>query len=58
MESYNTAGAFSTAGFIAGGALAATGVVLLVTAPKPRPSAGAHVAPVIGAGYLGLAGAF
>jgi len=41
IASYNRLGTISTAGFIAGGVFAATGVVLLVTAPKAEASSAA-----------------
>ncbi len=43
IDSYETIGTVSTIGFIAGGVLAATGVVVLLTAPKPdaAPKTGA-----------------
>lgn len=56
IDAYNAMGAASTGGFIAGGVLAATGVILLVTAPKATKSA--SIAPVVSAGYLGLQGRF
>lgn len=56
IDGYNTMGTVSTVGFIAGGALAVTGVVLLVTAPKARRTG--LVSPVIGVGYLGAEGKF
>jgi hypothetical protein len=56
VDSYKTMGTISTIGFIAGGALAATGIVLVVTAPKAKPTA--TLTPVIGLGYLGAEGSF
>ncbi|MFT3767790.1 MAG: hypothetical protein QM820_20230 [Minicystis sp.] len=56
VDSYKTMGAISTVGFIAGGVLAATGVILVVTAPKAKQTA--TVTPVIGLGYLGAEGRF
>jgi hypothetical protein len=58
VDSYNLAGNISTAGFVVGGVLAATGVVLLVTAPRKRPAKDAWIAPIVGAGYAGAAGGF
>jgi hypothetical protein len=58
VDSYHLVADLSTAGFIAGGALAATGVVLLVTAPRRRAPEGAWIAPVVGAGYAGVEGRF
>ncbi|HVY48330.1 MAG TPA: hypothetical protein VHB21_20725, partial [Minicystis sp.] len=57
ISSYHTVGTLSTIGFIAGGALAATGVVLVLVAPKPKP-AGADVSVAIGASGLAVAGRF
>lgn len=42
---------------LAGAALAVTGTLLILTTPRPR-SGGAFVRPVLGAGHLGLEGAF
>jgi hypothetical protein len=56
IDSYHTFGLVSTIGFIAGGALAATGVILVVTAPKAKTTA--TVTPLIGLGYLGAQGSF
>lgn len=57
IDSYGTMGTVSTIGFLAGGALAATGVILIVTAPKPKTTLGA-ITPVVGPGYLGATGSF
>lgn len=50
----------STVGFIGGGALMATGLVLLLVSPasSSEPAAGARVRPVVGATSLGLDGVF
>jgi len=56
VDSYNSMGTISTIGFIAGGALAATGVILVVTAPKARTTG--MLMPVIGPGYFGAQGRF
>ncbi len=56
VNSYNLMGTLSTAGFVGGGVLAAGGIILLATAPKPVQQA--SVTPVIGAGYLGAMGRF
>jgi hypothetical protein len=58
ISAYKTLGALSTASLIAGAVCAAGGSILLITAPKPRPRSEAWVTPLIGAGYLGVAGAF
>jgi len=55
-NAYNTLGAVSTAGFVAGGALFVTGVILLVTAPGPARNTA--VTPLIGPGYVGATGRF
>ena len=57
IDSYNTMGTISTIGFIAGGALAATGVVLMLTAPK-KMTTQATVTPLIGLGFVGAMGSF
>jgi hypothetical protein len=57
VDKYKKMGTISTAGFVAGGALAATGVILMVVAPKPKPQKAA-ITPVLGAGYLGMQGSF
>jgi hypothetical protein len=57
LNDYNTLTTVSTVGFIAGGALAATGVVLWLTAPTAS-SSGATVTPVVSLGYLGVRGSF
>jgi hypothetical protein len=58
VDSYHLLGALSTAGFIVGGACAATGVILLLTAPRAQPGKEATLTPVIGLGYLGAEGKF
>lgn len=57
IDSYNMMGTISTVGFIAGGALAATGVVLMLTAPK-KMTTQATVTPFIGLGFVGATGGF
>lgn len=56
IDSYNMMGTLSTVGFVAGGVLAATGVVLLVTSPKAKTTG--MVTPLVGLGYLGAQGQF
>jgi len=56
VHSYNTMNTLSSVGFIAGGVLAATGVVLLVTAPSGASSSG--MAAFVGPGSLGMRGRF
>jgi hypothetical protein len=55
---YNTMGTLSTAGFIAGGAVAVTGIILLATAPRARVAPSARVTPMIGPGWVGAEGTF
>jgi hypothetical protein len=57
IDAYQTMGTLSTIGFLAGGALAATGVILIVTAPRANATQ-ATFTPVVGPGYLGAAGSF
>lgn len=56
IDSYNSLGTISTVGVIVGGALAATGFILIVTAPKAKREAA--VTPLLGLGYLGAQGKF
>jgi len=56
VSSYTAAGTASTVGFVAGGVLAVTGVILVAAAPKPAQRAG--VGLVVGPGYAGVAGKF
>ncbi len=58
LDGYHVVTALSTAGFVAGGLLAAAGVVLVVTAPRSTEPSSAGVAPVIGAGRIGVQGWF
>jgi hypothetical protein len=57
VSAYDTLGTASTVGFVAGGALAATGVILVLTAPS-RPAREAAFSPVLGPGYVGVTGRF
>lgn len=57
IDSYGTMGTISTIGFIAGGALAATGLVLILTAPKAKTTQTA-VTPLVGPGFIGAKGNF
>jgi hypothetical protein len=50
-----SASTISTVGFIAGGVFAATGIVLLVTAPKAPKAEGVSIVPAVGPGFQGLA---
>ena len=58
VDSYHLIGTLSTVGFILGGVGAATGVVVLLTAPRAQPAKAAKLTPVIGPGYLGAEGKF
>jgi hypothetical protein len=60
LDSYHTTGMVSNIGFIVGGVAAATGLVLLITAPRrdSGPARSAYVAPYIGLGTLGATGSF
>jgi hypothetical protein len=58
ISSFNLLSSLSTGGIVAGGVLAATGLVVVLTAPKARPPRDAWIAPVIGAGYGGVEGGF
>ena len=64
VSSYQTMGTVSTVSFIAGGVLAAGGVVLFLMAPKhqeggaPPPATGLWVTPYVGLGSAGAAGTF
>jgi hypothetical protein len=57
LEKYSTA---ATVGFIAGGALAATGLILLITAPDDPGKEGqaASFRPYVGLGTIGAVGTF
>jgi hypothetical protein len=50
--------AVSVVGFVAGGALVATGAVLCATASTREPAKAAWVAPFVGAGRAGIVGGF
>ena len=58
VDTYNRYRTISTIGFIAGGALAATGAVLILTAPSSSPdkpaSSAYRLAPWLGRGGAGL----
>jgi hypothetical protein len=56
VESYNRLRTISTIGFVAGGLLAAGGVVLLVVSPASTPERG--VALRVGPGLVSLKGSF
>jgi hypothetical protein len=50
IDAYETMGNLSTVGLVAGGVFAATGVVLLVTAPSPKSSSASRSPLTIGVG--------
>jgi hypothetical protein len=59
VDSYNTTATISTIGLAAGGALAALGVVLLVTAPRGTTArVGLMVQPAAGGGGVAAVGSF
>jgi hypothetical protein len=55
VDTYHRTGAISTGAFIAGGVLAAAGIVVVVTAPKVPA---ATVSPIVGLGFIGARGRF
>lgn len=58
LGTYHALGVTSTVGFVAGGVLAAAGVVLFVTAPRPAAAAAVQVVPYVGLGGAGVRVAF
>jgi hypothetical protein len=58
IAGYHTLGTVADVGIIAGGVLAAAGLVLVVTAPKASAAKQAWVAPVVGPGFAGVRGSF
>ena len=58
VGSYHLLTTLSTVGFIAGGVLATTGLVLVLTAPRAAAPASSGITPVIGAGFAGAQGWF
>jgi hypothetical protein len=58
LDSYHSLSNVPVVGFALGGVLAATGVALVVTAPKAGPASEAWLAPLIGPGFAGLKGRF
>jgi hypothetical protein len=56
VNSYTLLGNLSTAGFVVGGALAVTGIILVATAPKAAQRSA--VLPMVGPGFAGLSGKF
>jgi hypothetical protein len=57
-RSYYTLGTVSTIGFVAGGALAAGGGVIVLVAPRSASPSAAAIRPVVAPGYLGARGTF
>lgn len=59
VQGYNTLRLVSTISLYAGGAAAAAGLVLVLTAPKAAPQMGSlSVEPVLGVGFAGVRGSF
>jgi hypothetical protein len=58
VDTYHRLATTSTVGVIAGAAVLATGVVVVLTAPRAQPGREAFLAPVLGLGYLGATGSF
>jgi hypothetical protein len=58
LDNFHLLSTLSTVGFVAGGVLAAAGVVLVATAPKTGATTGLRVAPVLGGGTAALTGEF
>ena len=56
VDSYNSMRTLSTVGFIAGGVVAATGIVILLTAPSQKPAS--TTALWVGASGAGVRGSF
>ena len=55
VDTYHRTAAVSTGAFIAGGIVAATGIVVIVTAPKEHA---VILAPIVGLGFVGARGRF
>jgi hypothetical protein len=53
IRGLHTMETLSTAGFIGGAALAATGIVLFITTPKTQQANEPRIVPVLGAAYFG-----
>jgi hypothetical protein len=58
VDAMHTDAAVSTAGFVAGGVLAAGGLILVLTAPKAQTTGSGWVMPLIGPGFAGAQGRF
>ena len=57
LDTFHALATTSTVAFLAGGALAAGGMVLWLTTPTPASSS-VHLTPMLGPGYLGASGRF
>ncbi len=58
LDAFHLMSNLSDAGLVAGGVLAAAGVVLVVTAPKNPTNTTGWIAPVVGPGFVGAQGRF
>ena len=61
LDSYHSMGTISTIGFVAGGVLAAGGLVIFLTAPhaaSSAPTTGLRLTPFVGPGSVGAVGTF
>jgi hypothetical protein len=58
LDTYRTLGTASTIVFIAGGAIAATGLVLLLTMPRESRGGALQIAPLVGGGSVGARASF
>jgi len=58
LDAYHAKSVASTVGFVAGGALAVSGLIVFLTAPKAPPPAAAGVRPYLGLGTVGAWGRF
>jgi hypothetical protein len=57
VDTYHTLGIASSSSLIIGGALVATGVIVVLVAPKTNLHA-AGISPVVGPGFAGISGSF
>jgi len=58
LNGFHTMGTLSTVGFVAGGVLAAAGIVMVLLAPSPKKEHAARVVPVVGPTGVGMVGRF
>lgn len=58
IDTYHLVGNVATAGLVVGGIMAATGIILVATAPRKGVSSEASIEMVIGPGYAGARGRF